>query len=170
MRWIKREVDEVVAWAAKQYGTVDILVNAVGGSTIIESPAPHVDELSFDDWQKLIQFNLNGTFLFCHAVMPVMKRRKHGKIVNLASIAGRGLSVASAVAPMPQRRAASSRSPSKLSFELGPFGINVNAIAPSRTLTERIRPRCNQQSPEDQAAEIERIRCDGWPKRPIRRR
>ena len=44
----------------------------------------------------------------------------------------------------------------KLAFELGPFGINVNAIAPSRTLTERIRPRWNQQSPEDQAAEIER--------------
>ncbi len=44
----------------------------------------------------------------------------------------------------------------KLSFELGPFGINVNAIAPSLTLTERIRPRWNQQSPEEQAAEIER--------------
>ena len=45
----------------------------------------------------------------------------------------------------------------KLSLELGPFGINVNAIAPSTTLTERIRPRWNQRSPEDQAAEIQRI-------------
>lgn len=44
----------------------------------------------------------------------------------------------------------------KLAFELGPFGININAIAPSRTLTERIRPRWNQSSPEDQQAEIER--------------
>ena len=70
------EVDEVVAWAAKQYGNVDILVNAVGGSTIIDQPGATVDELTFDEWQKLIQFNLNGTFLFCHAVTPVMKRRK----------------------------------------------------------------------------------------------
>ncbi len=88
-------MNEVVAWAAKQYGTVDILVNAVGGSTIIERPNATLDELSFDDWQKLIAFNLSGTFLFCHAVIPLMKRRKSGKIVNLASIAGRGLSVAS---------------------------------------------------------------------------
>ena len=149
------EVDEVVAWAAKQYGTIDILVNAVGGSTIIEKPGATVDELTFDEWQKLIAFNLNGTFLFCHAVTPLMKRRKHGKIVNLASIAGRGLSVAV------QRRVCRCegrhhRVHPKLAFELGPFGINVNAIAPSRTLTERIRPRWNQQSPEDQAAEIER--------------
>jgi len=62
------EVNEVVGWVAKQYGTVDILVNAVGGSTIIEKPNATVDELTFDDWQKLIHFNLNGTFLFCHGV------------------------------------------------------------------------------------------------------
>ena len=42
----------------------------------------------------------------------------------------------------------------KLSFELGPFGININAIAPSVTLTERIRPQWNQRSPEAQAAQI----------------
>src|SRR6516162_6764467 len=60
------EVNEVVTWTAKQYGNVDILVNAVGGSTIIEKPNATVDELTFDEWQSLIQFNLNGTFLFCH--------------------------------------------------------------------------------------------------------
>ena len=91
----ERHVNEVVDWAAKQYGAVDILVNAVGGSTIIEKPGATVDELTFEEWQKLIHFNLTGTFLFCHAVTPLMKRRRHGKIVNLASIAGRGLSASS---------------------------------------------------------------------------
>jgi NAD(P)-dependent dehydrogenase (short-subunit alcohol dehydrogenase family) len=150
------EVNEVVASTAKQYGNIDILVNAVGGSTIIEKPDATVDELKFDEWQSLLEFNLNGTFLFCHAVTPVMKQRKHGKIVNLASIAGRGLSASSSSAYSAAKGGiiAFTR---KLAFELGPFGINVNAIAPSRTLTERIRPRWNQQSPEDQAAEIERI-------------
>jgi len=114
-----------------------------------------VDELTFDEWQRLIHFNLSGTFLFCHAATPEMKRRRSGKIVNLASIAGRGLSLSSSSAYSAAKGGiiAFTR---KLSLELGPFGVNVNAIAPSRTLTERIRPRWNQQSPEDQAREIER--------------
>src|SRR5579872_6495159 len=89
------QVTDVVTWAAKQYGSIDILVNAVGGSTIIGNPGASLDELSLSDWQKLVAFNLDGTFLFCHAVIPLMKQRKSGKIVNLASIAGRGLSIAS---------------------------------------------------------------------------
>ena len=150
------QVNEVAAWAAKQYGAVDILVNAVGGSTIIDKPSATLDELSFADWQKLVAFNLDGTFLFCHAVIPLMKRRQSGKIVNLASIAGRGLSVASSGAYAAAKGGIIALT-KKLALELGPFGINVNAIAPSRTLTERIRPRFNQQSPEDQAAEIQRV-------------
>ncbi|HTI82000.1 MAG TPA: SDR family NAD(P)-dependent oxidoreductase [Acetobacteraceae bacterium] len=150
------QVTDVVAWAAKQYGTIDILVNAVGGSTIIEKPGAALDELSLSDWQKLVAFNLDGTFLFCHAVIPLMKRRKSGKIVNLASIAGRGLSIASSGAYAAAKGGIIALT-RKLSLELGPYNINVNAIAPSRTLTERIRPRFNQQSPEDQAAEIERV-------------
>src|ERR1700684_4566987 len=51
---VEAQVNDVVAWAGKEYGTVDILVNAVGGSTIIERPSATLDELSFDDWQKLI--------------------------------------------------------------------------------------------------------------------
>src|SRR5690348_10423353 len=149
------EVNEVAAWATKQYGTIDILVNAVGGSTIIEKPGATVDELSFDEWQKLIHFNLSGTFLFCNAVTPLMKRRKHGKIVNLASIAGRGMSTSSSSAYSAAKGGiiAFTR---KLAFELGPFGITINAIAPSLTLTERIRPHWDKRTAEAQSAEIAR--------------
>ena len=148
------DVNAVVEDTAKNYG-IDILVNAVGGSTIIARPAATVDELSLDDWQRIIAFNLQATFLFCHAVVPVMKQQKSGKIVNLASIAGRGLSVSSSSAYSAAKGGiiAFTR---KLSFELGPFGINVNAIAPSLTLTERIRPHWNQRAPDAQAAEIAR--------------
>ena len=151
----KEEVDPLVADIAKEFGRIDILVNAVGGSTIIAKSGASVDELSFADWQKLIDFNLSGTFLFTHAVVPVMKRQKSGKIVNLSSIAGRGLSESSSSAYAAAKGGiiAFTR---KLAFELGPHGININAIAPSRTLTERIRPRWNQSSPEDQQAEIDR--------------
>jgi NAD(P)-dependent dehydrogenase (short-subunit alcohol dehydrogenase family) len=149
------QVDRLVAEVAREFGRIDILVNAVGGSTIISKSGASVDELSFADWQKLIDFNLSGTFLFTHAVVPVMKRQRGGKIVNLASIAGRGLSASSSSAYAAAKGGiiAFTR---KLAFELGPHGININAIAPSRTLTERIRPRWNQSSPEDQQAEIDR--------------
>jgi NAD(P)-dependent dehydrogenase (short-subunit alcohol dehydrogenase family) len=148
------QVDAVVEGVVKQFGRIDILVNAVGGSTIISKPSATVEEHSLDDWHRVIAFNLDGTFLFTHAVVPVMKRQQSGKIVNLASIAGRGTSAASGSAYVAAKGGiiAFTR---KLSFELGPFGININAIAPSLTLTERIRPHWNQRSPEAQAAQIE---------------
>ena len=148
------QVDAVVEGVVKEFGRIDILVNAVGGSTIIAKPSATVEEHSLDDWQRVINFNLNGTFLFTHAVVPVMKRQKSGKIVNLASIAGRGMSVASGSAYAAAKGGiiAFTR---KLSFELGPFGININAIAPSLTLTERIRPHWNQRSPEAQTAQVD---------------
>jgi NAD(P)-dependent dehydrogenase (short-subunit alcohol dehydrogenase family) len=148
------QVDSVVADTVKEFGRIDILVNAVGGSTIIAKPSANVEEHSLDDWQRIIDFNLNGTFLFTHAVVPLMKQAKGGKIVNLASIAGRGRSVASGSAYAAAKGGiiAFTR---KLSHELGPFGITINAIAPSLTLTERITPHWNQRSPESQATQIE---------------
>ena len=85
-------VEGAVRQAVEAYGRIDILVNGVGGSTVVSRPAALLDELTLEEWQKLIHFNLTGTFLFSHAVIPVMKRQGSGKIVNLASIAGRGLS------------------------------------------------------------------------------
>ena len=150
------QVGSTVASVEKEFGAVDILVNAVGGSTIIANSSANVDELTFEEWQRLIAFNLNGTFLFTHAVVPIMKRRRHGKIVNLASIAGRGLSPSSSSAYAAAKGGiiAFTR---KLAFELGPFGITINAIAPSLTLSERLLPHWNQRAPEDQAAETARV-------------
>jgi NAD(P)-dependent dehydrogenase (short-subunit alcohol dehydrogenase family) len=149
------QVETTVASIDKEFGAVDILVNAVGGSTIIANSGASVDELTFEEWQRLIAFNLNGTFLFTHAVVPIMKRRRHGKIVNLASIAGRGLSPSSSSAYAAAKGGiiAFTR---KLAFELGPYGATINAIAPSLTLTERIRPHWDKRSQEAQAAEIAR--------------
>jgi NAD(P)-dependent dehydrogenase (short-subunit alcohol dehydrogenase family) len=130
------QVGAVVAGTARQFGGVDILVNAVGGSTVIARPSATVDELSFADWQKLIAFNLEGTFLFTHAVVPVMKQALRGKIVNLASIAGRGLSRSSSSA-----------------YAAAKGGI----IAFTRKLAFELGPHWNQRAPEDQTAEIARV-------------
>lgn len=148
-------VNATVADIAKRFGRIDVLVNAVGGSTIIAKPGAETDELTFAEWQLLINFNLTGTFLFTHAVIPVMKRQRSGKIVNLASIAGRGKSVASSSAYATAKGGIIAFT-TKLASELGPHGINVNAIAPATTLTERIRPRWEQRPPEDRQADIEK--------------
>lgn len=134
------QVEDVVKTVVSEHGRIDILVNAVGGSTIIANAAATVDELSFADWQRLIAFNLDATFLFCHAVAPIMKRQGAGKIVNISSIAGRGISESSSSAYAAAKGGiiAFTR---KLAHELGPHGVNVNAIAPSLTLTERLQPR-----------------------------
>jgi NAD(P)-dependent dehydrogenase (short-subunit alcohol dehydrogenase family) len=146
------QVASAVDAVVRAHGRIDILVNAVGGSTIIERAAAAADELTLEEWHRVITFNLDGTFLFCHAVVPVMKRQRAGKIVNISSIAGRGLSAnsSSAYAAAKGGIIAFTR---KLSLELGPFGITVNAIAPSLTLTERLRVR---RTPDQIAAEAAR--------------
>jgi NAD(P)-dependent dehydrogenase (short-subunit alcohol dehydrogenase family) len=148
-------VDGAVRRAVEAHGRIDVLVNAVGGSTVISRPASTLDELSLEDWQKLLHFNLTGTFLFCHAVVPVMKRQQRGKIVNISSIAGRGLSQSSSAAYATAKGGIIALT-RKLAFELGPHGITVNAIAPSLTLSERIRPHWDRRTTEAQAAEISR--------------
>ena len=149
------KVDNAVADTVKRFGRIDILVNAVGGSTIIAKSNATTDELTLAEWQSLIHFNLTGTFLFTHAVIPVMKRQKGGKIVNLASIAGRGKSASSSSAYAAAKGGIIAMT-RKLANELGPYGINVNAIAPAITLTERIRPRWEQRPPEERQADIQR--------------
>ncbi len=149
------EVESVVVDTVKRFGRIDILINAVGGSTIIDKPGATTEELTLAEWQSLIHFNLTATFLFTHAVIPVMKRQHAGKIVNLASIAGRGKSSASSSAYAAAKGGIIAFT-TKLASELGPFGINVNAIAPATTLTERIRPRWEQRPPEERQADIER--------------
>ena len=147
------QVDGVVERVVREHGHIDILVNAVGGSTIVPRPAATVDELSLAEWQQLITFNLDGTFLFSHALVPLMKRQSGGKIVNISSIAGRGISASSSSAYAAAKGGIIAFT-KKLAQELGPFGITVNAIAPSMTLTERIRPRWEQRSAEEQAQEV----------------
>ena len=50
----------MVAAVVAEHGRIDILVNAVGGSTIVARPAAHVDDLTLEDWRRLITFNLEG--------------------------------------------------------------------------------------------------------------
>lgn len=149
---------EQVASAVKQvvdeYRRIDILVNTVGGSTFIDNPGASVDELRLDEWQLILHMNLTGTFLFTNAVVPLMKQQGSGKIVNLSSIAGRGRSESSS-STYAAAKGGIIAFTRKLAYELGPHGITCNAIAPSRTLSERINPRWEALSEEEQQRQLQ---------------
>jgi len=148
-------VARMVQTVLGRYGRIDILVNAVGGSTVIERSGATVEELSLEEWERVLTFNLRGTFLCTHAVIPHMKRQGSGRIVNLSSVAARGDSPRSGAA-YAAAKAGIRALTRKLAIELGPYGITCNAIAPSITLSERILQRSwNQRTPEEQKQIIE---------------
>lgn len=151
------QVDDMVRSVVEAFGRIDILVNGVGGSTIIERSGAPVEELTLDEWERVITFNLRGTFLCTHAVIPQMKRQGGGRIINLSSVAARGDSPRSGGA-YAAAKAGIRALTRKLAIELGPYGITCNAIAPSMTLSERIERRLwRTRTPEEQKAIVEAV-------------
>jgi 3-oxoacyl-[acyl-carrier protein] reductase len=124
------EVQAAVEQALAHFGRVDVLVNCAG--IIRHGP---IERMSLQDFESVLRVNLTGTFLACRAVVPVMKKQGGGKIVNVASIAGRtarpGVGVNYAAS-----KAGIIGLTRTLAREVGPAGIYVNAIAPGPILTE----------------------------------
>ena len=130
------EVAAVVRAAHQGHGRVDILVNGVGGSTLGGQSTAPLEAMGLAEFEALLRFNLSGTFLFCRAVIPAMKQRRQGRIVNLASIAARGDAFSNAA--YSAAKAGVVALTRKLSLELAPFGVLCNAVAPGLTLTPRM--------------------------------
>lgn len=133
---VRNDVANLVATTLKKFGRIDILVNNAGGSL----DTPHdLDAIEESFWDLVIDVNLKGTFLCCQAVAPYMKKENKGRIVNVASIAGRngGILTGAHYAAAKGGVIALTRN---LARSLGPCNITVNAIAPGLTITgERIR-------------------------------
>lgn len=149
---VQRTVQTVIDWS----GRIDILINCVGGSTVIANSGRPVEELEPDEWKRVLDFNLDSTFLFCRAVLPLMKQQRSGKIVNLSSRSATGLgSTPSAYAAA---KAGIVAFTTRVANEAGPFGVNVNAVAPDTTLTKRIAEKVwDIKSPEEQNAYLETV-------------
>ena len=148
---VKNLVDSVIA----NLGKIDILVNAVGGSTIIQNSSASVDNLAFDDWNKVLDFNLRGTFLCTHEVIKHMKRQGNGKIVNISSDAAHSLGEPRSA--YVAAKAGIMAFTKKVAKESGPYGVTCNAIAPGMTLSERIQPRWEGRSEEQRQIIIDQI-------------
>jgi 3-oxoacyl-[acyl-carrier protein] reductase len=110
-------------------GPVSILVNSAG----IAGPAAALDAYDVGWWKKIIEINLNGTFYVNRAVVPGMKARNYGRIVNIASVAGKeGNPNASAYSAS---KAAVIGLTKSLGKELASFDIAVNCITPATAQT-----------------------------------
>jgi NAD(P)-dependent dehydrogenase (short-subunit alcohol dehydrogenase family) len=122
----------LVQGAIDTWGGVDILVNCAGGSA---GPYHHdILTITDDEWDRTLALNLRPTFLCSQLVVPGMMERRHGKIVNIASATWAG-----GVAPYSISKSAVVAFTRGLANEMGPYNINVNAIAPGATKT-RFQP------------------------------
>ena len=164
------DADRLVNETVERFGRIDFLICNAG---IWEGAA--VESISEELWDKTFDINLKGTWAVCRAAVPIMKQQKAGRIVIVSSTAGqRGEANVSNYAASKGGQISFMKS---LSTELGPFGINVNCVAPgwvgtdmtSETLADKTRietilkeiPKGRVATPEDIAGPVVFL-CSAW--------
>jgi len=117
------DIRRMVQQTTGRFGQIDILVNNAG--VVVVKPMVEQTEA---DWDHVLDVNLKGVFLCCHQVVPEMIARKHGAIVNIASIAAFHVTVPHV--PYASSKAGVVALTRDLAYEVARYGIRVNAIAP----------------------------------------
>jgi 3-oxoacyl-[acyl-carrier protein] reductase len=124
------EVKAMVDHVRNTFGRIDILVNNAG---IIRRGS--IETVTEEDWNRVIEVNLKGTFNCCKAVTGIMKQQGYGKIINVSSIAGKMGDITSAPGYGPSKAGVDALTKT-LARQLAPYGINANGVAPHAIETE----------------------------------
>ncbi len=151
----REQVTAFVAEALDRHTSIDILVNNAGG--VLGQVGKPVEDVTLEEWQGIFDVNVTGAFLFSQAVVPGMKAAQQGRIINISSGAGLGISL-TGIQAYAAAKAAQVNLTRQLAHELGPWNITVNNIAPgfvrSNPATER---QWQSYGEAGQRALIERI-------------
>lgn len=140
---VKSAVDEVI----RRQGQIDVLVNNAG----IAGRAAPLWEQTDEDWQRMLAINLTGVFLCCRTVIPHMRSRGYGRVINMASIAGKEGNPR--MVPYSATKAAVIALTKSLGKEVATEGICVNAVSPAVVHT----PILDQLTPEQISYMTQRI-------------
>ncbi len=141
--------------AAAAGGRVDVLVNNAGG--VRGQTNRPVEDVTYEQWRALFEVNVDGAFAFAQAAAPHMKRAGFGRIVNISSGAGLGVSLTGIQAYASAKHALVGLT-RQLGHELGRFGITVNSVAPGFVRSNPASERQWQSyGPDGQKAMLERI-------------
>ncbi len=143
----KKSVQQMVQSTLERWSRIDILVNVAGGAQI--KPVIDIEEA---DWDHIIDMNLKSVFLCSQAVLPAMLKQHYGKIVSISSIYGfTGNATRASYAAAKAGVAVFTKS---LALEVATDGINVNAIAPGRVATDRVRGHYSEAEWAERVAAI----------------
>jgi NAD(P)-dependent dehydrogenase (short-subunit alcohol dehydrogenase family) len=143
----KTSVEQMVQAALDRWGRIDILINVAGGAQV-----KPVIEVSETEWDHIINMNLKSVFLCSQAVLPTMTKQNYGKIVSISSIYGfTGNATRASYAAAKAGVAVFTKS---LALEVVSHGINVNAVAPGRIATDRVRGHYTDGEWAEQVAQI----------------
>ncbi|MGO3740799.1 SDR family NAD(P)-dependent oxidoreductase [Kerstersia sp.] len=122
-----------VAEAHAQLGRIDILVNNAG----INGPVQPMWEYTPQQWQQVMDINLSGVFYCCRAIVPLMRAAGHGRIINIASAAGK--EAVPGITPYSASKHGVIGLTKSLARELAGEGVLVNAVAPVMTETQLLQ-------------------------------
>jgi 3-oxoacyl-[acyl-carrier protein] reductase len=151
----KTAVADMTERVRREFGRIDILVNNAGG--VCGQVGQPVEDVTTEQWLVIFDANVTGTFHVAQAVAPAMKTARAGRIINISSGAGLGISL-TGIQAYASAKAAQIGLTRQLAHELGPFGITVNNIAPgfvrSNPTTER---QWQSYGPDGQRQLVERI-------------
>ena len=129
--------NNMVAETVKAFGRLDILVNNAAVFTSIERN--NFDDISVDEWDRVMAVNIRGTWLTAKAAIPEMKKNGYGKIINISS--GRAFKGSTHFLHYDASKGAVVSITRSLAREVGGDGICVNCIAPGATMSENVRAR-----------------------------